>query len=95
MGLVSLLREIVDLGVRLFALGLFLGMLLDWFDPAALRGVRSALNRFYEPFLAPLRRRVRPFRLSRSAPAAIDPAPLILLLLVWLLVHPFLMWVLS
>ncbi|RME91283.1 MAG: hypothetical protein D6766_12100 [Verrucomicrobia bacterium] len=93
--MISLLRGLVDVAIKLFALGLFAAMLLEWFAPPGLQRVTAALKAFYERFLAPIRRHVRPFRLSRSAPAAIDPAPWILLLLVWWIVHPFLMWVLS
>lgn len=93
--MITPLRAVVDLGLKLFALGLLVTVLLNWFHPPSLRAVQQGLNRFYDCFLNPIRRHVRPFKLSRSAPAAIDLAPLLLLLLVWLFLHPFLMWVLS
>lgn len=93
--MISQLRTLVDLAIKLFALGLFAAILLEWFAPPGLHGLTTTLKGFYERFLAPIRRHVRPFRLSRSAPAAIDPAPWLLLLLLWWIIHPFLMWVLS
>lgn len=93
--MITPLRAALDLGLKLFALGLLLTVLLNWFNPPSLRAAQQWLNRCYERFLGPIRRHVRPFKLTRSAPAAIDLAPLLLLLLIWLFLHPFLMWVLS
>lgn len=93
--MISPLRAVVDLGLKLFALGLFVTVLLNWFNPPQVRAAQQWLNRFYERFLNPIRRHARPFKLSRSAPAAINLAPLLLLLFVWLFLHPFLMWVLD
>ena len=93
--MITPLRHTLDLLIKLFALGLFMTMLLSWFDAYPLRKVQRLLNRFYDIFLNPIRRYVRPIRLGPSAPVGLDLAPLILLFLLWWLVHPFLMWVLS
>lgn len=91
----SPLRDIIDILLRLFALGLFVSILLGWIlnDPAT--GFRKHLDAFYEPFLKRIRRYVKPFKISPSAPAQIDPSPFILLLLIYCVIHPFLMWVLG
>lgn len=90
-----LLRHSVDLLIRLFALGLFINIVLSWLNIPSLRGLQQVLDEFYGLFMAPIRRHIRPFRISPSAPVSLDPAPLILLVVVWWLIHPFLMWVLS
>ncbi|MCD6338827.1 MAG: YggT family protein [Verrucomicrobia bacterium] len=93
--MISTLRDLIDLALKLFALGLFIDVILSWLAPPPLRRLQQALDRFYEPFLNPIRRCVRPFRVFPNAPQAVDLSPLILLLLIWWLVHPFLMWVFS
>ena len=90
-----LLADIVDLALRVFALGLFVAVILNWLDVAVAASVRGALNRFYDIFLDPIRRFIRPVKFFSSAPAGLDMTPLILLLLIWWLVHPFLMWVIG
>lgn len=85
----------VDLLIKLFAFGLFVSIILNWVDVYGLRKVQRMLNRIYDIFLNPIRRYVRPIRLSPSAPVGLDLAPLVLLFLIWWLIHPFLMWVLS
>lgn len=91
----SLLVKIVDIGIRLFALGLFVYIVLQWVSIPALWRVQRFLERIYEPLLNPIRRCIRPIRIFPDAPGAVDLSPLILLLLLWIFVHPFLMWVLG
>ena len=88
-----MLQKLIDMLIRSFALGLFIHILLSWLAPGRLIELRKILETIYEPFLNPIRRVVKPIKLSPSAPAGIDLAPMILLLLVWLFVHRFLMWV--
>ena len=87
--------KIVDMAIRLFALGLFVYIVLQWMSVPRLWKVQRFLERIYEPLLNPIRRCIRPVRIFPDAPGAIDLSPLILLLLLWLFVHPFLMWVLG
>ena len=89
------IRGFIDLLLRLFALGLFLSIVLDWILSRPPSGFRRQLNRFYEIFLQPVRRFIKPLKLSPRAPAGLDLSPLLLLFLVWWFVHPFLMWVLG
>lgn len=89
------LRDLVDLAIKAFALGLFVTIILNWIGGQALLEPRRNLNKFYDIFLDPIRRYVKPVRFSPSAPVGLDLAPLVLLALVWWLMHPFLMWVLS
>ena len=89
------IRQVIDLVVKAFALGLFISIILDWMNPAGLREMQAFLNRFYDRFLDPIRRYVRPIKFFRGAPVGLDLAPLILLLLVWWIIHPFLMWILG
>ena len=91
----GMLRELVDLLLRLFALGLFINIILNWLLDHPPTGPRKRLNQAYEYFLKPIRRYVKPLKLSPSAPAGLDLSPLILLLLVWWAIHPFLLWVLG
>ncbi len=93
--MLDLLRKSVSLTLKFFALGLFITILLNWFRPIAWAGFQRHLNRFYDIFLDPLRRYIKPIKLFPSAPVALDLAPLVLLLLIWLIIHPFLMWLLS
>ncbi|MCS1410142.1 MAG: hypothetical protein M2R45_03331 [Verrucomicrobia subdivision 3 bacterium] len=87
------LREIVDLALRVFALGLFVSVILNWIASKPPNGFRKQLNGFYDIFLNPLRRYLKPVKLSPSAPAGLDLSPLVLLLIVWWAIYPFLMWV--
>lgn len=93
--MISFLRELVDLAIKLFALGLFITIILNWFSSPSAHHVQRLLNQFYDIFLNPIRRYVKPVRVSQEAPVGLDLAPLILLLAIWILVHPFIMWVLS
>lgn len=85
--------DLIGTLIRLFALGLFIRILLDWLDVAEARPVRKFLNRLYDPFLSPIRRRLRPVKLSPSAPEGVDLSPAILLLLIWLVAAPLLGWI--
>lgn len=86
--------SLVDLVLKLFTLGLFIRMVLSWVRIGGLYRFERFLDQFYAPFLSPLRRLIRPLPMGGSPPVALDLAPLVLLLLIWLAVHPFLMWVL-
>jgi len=89
------LREIIDFALRIFALGLFVSVVLNWIMTGPVRGLRKQLDRVYEPFLNSIRRYIKPVKLSPTAPVRMDLSPLVLLLLIWWAVHPFLMWVLG
>jgi uncharacterized protein YggT (Ycf19 family) len=91
------IARIVDVLIRLFALGLFVRMFLGWIAPAglALRPVMLYLDKVYEPVLRPLRRIIKPVKLNLNPPTSIDLSPLILLLGLWWFVHPFAMWLLA
>ncbi|MCF7668850.1 MAG: YggT family protein [Verrucomicrobia bacterium] len=95
MSIIQQLRALVDLVIKLFELGLFITIILNLFSPPSLYRVQCRLNAFYDFFLNPIRRHIRPFKITPSSPASLDLAPIILLLIVWLLVHPFLMWILG
>ena len=91
----ELIRDLVDAALRLFALGLFVSVLLNWILSHPATGFRKQLDGFYEPFLKPIRRYLKPVKLSPNAPVGMDLSPLVLLLAVWWAIHPFLMWVLG
>ncbi len=91
----SELRQLIDLLLRIFALGLFITVILNLVVTNPPNKFHKQLNAFYDRFLNPLRRSIKPVKLSASAPSGIDFTPLILLVLVWWAVHPFLMWVLG
>lgn len=89
------IRSLVDVAIKVFALGLFVSIVLNWLNIRALSEVQYFLNRFYDVFLNPIRHYIRPVRFGSSAPLGLDLSPLILLALIWWLIHPFLTWVLS
>lgn len=89
------MADIIGLAIRLFALGLFVYLILELVCPPSLWKLRRLLQTIYEPLLNPIRRCIRPIRIFRDAPSAIDLSPVILLLLIWWLVYPFIMWVLT
>ena len=86
-------RETLDLLLRFFCLGLFLMILVNWLQTGPERTWQRRVNGFYDLFLNPLRRYVKPIGLFPSAPVKVDLTPMVLLLMVWWLIHPFLMWV--
>lgn len=89
------LRNMVELVIKAFALGLFVTIILNWVAAESLAEARRKLNKFYDIFLEPIRRYIKPVRFSPSAPVGLDLSPLILLALVWWFIHPFLMWILG
>ena len=89
----GLLWKMVDVALRFFALGLFVSTLLNWMLSTPSKGFRKRMSDFYNLFLNPIRRCIKPVKLSPSAPAGIDLSPIVLLLFVWLGVHPFLKWI--
>ena len=88
------LASLVDLLLKLFALGLFVRAVLSWITLSQARKAEQYLDHLYGPFLKPLRRAIKPLHLNTTPPSAIDFSPLVLLLVVWWLIHPFLMWLL-
>ena len=86
---------LIDVAVRLFALGLFMRVVLTWVQLKPANPVVKYLDRIYNPLLAPLRKVVKPISLKTNPPSALDITPLLLLLMIWGFVHPFLMWVFS
>lgn len=86
-------QQLVSVVVKAFALGLFITIVLNWLNPPRMTDLQGFLNRFYDVFLNPIRRYVRPIRMFRDAPVGLDLAPLVLLALIWWIIHPFLMWV--
>lgn len=91
----SPLRSAADFVIKAFAFGLFVTILLNWVDAYPLIEAKRQLNKFYDLFLEPIRRYIKPVKLAPSAPVGLDLAPLVLLALVWWFIHPFLMWVLG
>ncbi len=89
------LASIISALLKLFALGLFIRAALTWVRIKNSAKVEAYLDHIYAPFLAPIRKVVKPIQVQTSPPTAFDFAPLILLMLVWWVVHPFLMWLLS
>jgi len=89
------LRLAADFVIKAFAFGLFVTIILNWVDVYAFVEAKRHLNRFYDIFLEPIRRYVKPVKMAPSAPIGLDLAPLVLLALVWWFIHPFLMWVLG
>jgi uncharacterized protein YggT (Ycf19 family) len=87
--------DLIDGAIRLFALGLFVSVVLNWILTNPSNSFRKQLDRFYEPFLKPIRRYIKPVKLSPTAPVGMDLSPLVLLLGIWWAIHPFLMWVLG
>jgi uncharacterized protein YggT (Ycf19 family) len=86
------LASAVDVLVRIFALGLFVHCLLSWVGVT--KRLRERLEKVYAPFLNPIRKVIKPVELKTSPPTLLDIAPLLLMLLVWWFVRPFLIWVL-
>jgi uncharacterized protein YggT (Ycf19 family) len=91
----SPLRNIAELLIKAFAFGLFVTIVLNWIDVFALAEAKRYLNKFYDIFMDPIRRYIKPVRFGPSAPMGLDLAPLVLLTLIWWIVYPFLMWVLG
>ncbi len=89
MGLVG---DLAGLVLRLFALGLFASWFLDLVLSRPPGRLRRLLSGFYAPFLDPIRRVIRPVRILPGS-VAVDFSPLILILFIWLVLHPFLEWV--
>jgi uncharacterized protein YggT (Ycf19 family) len=89
------LASMIDALLKLFALGLFVRAALTWVRDRNTKKVEEYLDHIYAPFLAPIRKVVKPIQVNTSPPSALDLAPLILLLLVWWVVNPFLMWLLT
>lgn len=88
------LSDIVDVAIKVFAFGLFCRAVLTWVAAPAARKAGPYLDRIYNPFLIPLRKVLKPLHLNTTPPSAIDLTPLVLLILVWWLIHPFAMWLL-
>ena len=89
-----ILAQLVTAAVKLFVLGLLVRIVLSWLRSPATRAAERWLDRIYEPLLAPIRRLIPPVRLGDPNAPRLDLAPLILLLAIWLLIHPLLMWIL-
>ena len=87
------IAQLIIVALKLFVLGLIVRMVLSWVRSPQTRKVEVFLDKVYEPLLCPLRRLIKPIRLSTSPPTSLDLAPLALILIVWWLVHPLLMWV--
>ena len=84
---------LVDLVLRVFVLGLIVRVILNWITASKAHPLVNFLNQVYEPFLTPLRRLIKPIPLNTSPPAALDLAPLVLVLVVMWILHPLLLWV--
>ena len=89
------LRNMIELVIKAFAFGLFVTIIFNWVAAESLSEPRRNLNKFYDIFLDPIRRYIKPVRFSPSAPVGLDLSPLILLALVWWFIHPFFMWILG
>jgi len=88
------MAHFIDVLLRVFTFGLFFRMVLSWIQPSAarLRPVALYLDRVYEPILRPLRRVIKPIKIGAHPPTTLDVSPVVLLLGLWWIVHPFLMW---
>jgi uncharacterized protein YggT (Ycf19 family) len=86
--------QLVTVALKLFVLGLIVRVVLSWVHSTQTRKVELFLDKIYEPLLRPLRRVIKPIKLNTSPPSSLDLAPLALVLAVWWLVHPLLMWIL-
>jgi YggT family protein len=98
---ILILIQVIDILYWVLFLLLLSRFLLELFAPAArhpvVRGLRSVLNPLTEPFLAPIRRwlgRSTTYQSYGWSRGALDTAPLIALVAVWLL-HALLRWILS
>ncbi len=87
--------QLLDLALKLFVLGLLVQMVLSWFRSPRTRKVEAFLRRVYDPVLRPIRQVVKPITLNTSPPTSVDLAPLILILLIWWLLYPLLLWIFS
>lgn len=83
---------LIDLAFRVFTLGLFVRIVFSWIRPSSLHGLVVLLDKVYEPVLQPMRRLIKPLRVNGNPPVSLDLYPLVLLLCLWLVAHPFLMW---
>lgn len=77
-----LLATIVHYAFGVFALGLLTYVVCSWIDLASARRLRLWLARWYEPFLAPLRRAIPAPMIGHSA---VDLSPLLLYIMVVIL----------
>jgi uncharacterized protein YggT (Ycf19 family) len=89
------LRDIVEVVLKLFSLGLFVRVMLSWVKLPMTQKVEKYLDRFYFPFLTPVRKAIKPIQLNTTPPFQVDLSPIVVLLVIWWLVYPFLMWILK
>ncbi len=91
----DLLEGAINLILKLFSLGLFISIILNWIDHPSVAQAKRWLNGFYDIFLDPLRRVIKPIpiRARYVEPVEIDITPGILLLLVLIVIRPFLLLV--
>ena len=72
-----LLAQLVDLASSVYALGLFVYAVCIWIRHAQAQAAAKWLKRWYDPFLLPLRKAIKPVTLGKMA---VDFTPMVLLL---------------
>jgi len=89
------LAQLVTTALKLAVLGLVVRMVLSWIRSPQTRKAEVFLDKIYEPVLRPIRQIIKPIPLKTSPPTNLDLAPLVLIVAIWWLVQPLLMWVVS
>jgi uncharacterized protein YggT (Ycf19 family) len=95
------LAEFINVALKLFVFGLIVRAILSWVYLVSWlqfknsRKLEDYLDHIYRPFLAPIRKVIKPVVLNTTPPSPLDLAPWVLLLLVTQIISPFLMWLLS
>ena len=70
-----MLARLLYLALNVYGLGLIVYGVCSWVQHPSTRELRNWLSKWYEPLLAPIRRRVKPVRMGA---AMLDMAPLLL-----------------
>ena len=74
------IARLIHFVFNLYALGLLIYVVLGWIQNPSTEGARRWLEKFYLPFLTPLRQTIKPTNLGGNW---VDLTPLVLLLLIW------------
>lgn len=89
------IAQLITVALKLFVLGLIIRVVLSWVRSPQTRKVEVFLDKIYEPVLRPIRQVVKPLTLKASPQMSLDLSPFVLILIIWWLIHPLLMWVIS
>ena len=90
-----LLTQIATTLTKLLVLGILVRVVLSWLRSPQFRKAEVFLDRIYEPALTGIRQFVDPLVRKLSPQLQVDLAPFLLILLIWWVLHPLLMWVFS